>query len=99
MKVSDFESYDGLTIHPNMKIRGAATTKNKGKKYSSLEDAVDAMNEDDDAVSIVRNNKGQFTLHNSQKMMNSGDGGSADGEVFEYFTWTKDDDSDGEESN
>jgi hypothetical protein len=91
LKVSDFESYDGLTIHPNMKIRGAATTKNKGKKFSCLEDAVDAMNEDDETMSIMRNNKGNFTLHSSQKMTDSGEGGSAEGDVFEYFTWTKDD--------
>ena len=76
-KVSKFDSYDGLTIHPNMKIRGGATAKNKGKKFSTLEEAVDEMNEDDDAMSIMRNNKGQFTLHSTQKMINSGDGGSA----------------------
>ena len=88
--LGDFASYDGISAHLGMIVRGSLTTKNKKNKFESLEDAVEAMNEDDDATTIVLDNKGKFTLRSSAKMSKGTETQSP------CMTWVKNDDSDAE---
>ena len=86
--LSDFESFDGLTSNLCMFVKGGFTESNKKNKFDNLDDAIEAMNEDDEAQTIFLDKKGVYTLRKTQKMSKATDSQSP------CIAWTKDDDSD-----
>lgn len=85
--LSDFESFDELTPMLN-KFTGASTktTKNKSKSFATLEEAVDAMNDDDDAGVILLSKNNKFTLHKTPKTIKE-----AKDSQLPCMMWVKDD--------
>ena len=49
------------------------TEDNKSQTFDSLEDAVEAMGDDDEAMAIMMDKKGKFTLRGSQNMVTAKD--------------------------
>ena len=86
--LADFEPFDGLKIHPGMCVRGGFDTKFKKESFDSLEDAVDAMNEDENAMSIHLNKNGEYTLRTTAKLVDAKTNQSP------CVTWVKEDDDD-----
>ena len=99
--LADFETFDGLGIHLGMTVTGGFNTKFKKTEFDSLEDAVDAMNEDSvdsddegshgECMAIHLDKNGKFTIRSSTKMK------EAKSNQSPCVTWMKeDDDSDNE---
>lgn len=84
----DFETFDGLAIHIGMTVRGGFDTKFNKETFETLEDAVDAMNEDEDAMSINLDKNGKFTVRSSGNLV------EAKTNQAPCVTWVKDDDED-----
>ena len=86
--LADFETFDGLAVNLGMTVRGGFDTKFKKETFDSLEDAVDAMNEDENAISIHLDKKGKFTIRSSGKLV------EAKTNQAPCVTWVKEDDED-----
>ena len=86
--LADFEPFDGLKIHLGMCVRGGFETKFKKETFDSLEDAVDAMNEDENAMSIHLNKNGEYSLRTTSKLVEAKTNQSP------CVTWVKEDDDD-----
>jgi len=83
-----FETFDGLKINIGMTVRGGFNTKFKKETFKTLEDAVDAMNEDEDAMSIHLDKKGKYTVRSSATLV------EAKTNQAPCVTWVKEEDED-----
>lgn len=86
--LKEFDTFDGLKINIGMTVRGGFNTKFKKETFDSLEDAVDAMNEDEDAMSIHLDKKGKYTVRSSATLV------EAKTNQAPCVTWVKEEDED-----
>ena len=63
-----FSKFDDMKSYLNKYMRNGLTSKNKSTKFKSLDDAYEAMEDDNEAVAVFLNKKGEFTLRKSCKM-------------------------------
>lgn len=63
-----FTKFDDMKSYLNKYMRSGLTSENKSTKFKSLDDAYEAMKDDDEAVAVFLNKKGEFTLRKSCKM-------------------------------
>lgn len=90
--LGDFEHYEGLSINLGMTVRGGLNTKFAKKTFNSLDEAVDALNEDEDAMGIHLDKNGKFTIRSSDAKLLDAKPSQAP-----CVTWLKDNDDDDEE--
>ena len=69
-----------------MTVRGGLNTKFGKKTFKTLENAVDALNEDEDAMAIHLDKDGKYTIHSSAKLVD------AKASQAPCVTWLKEDD-------
>lgn len=69
--LADFENFDGLSINLGMTVRGGTNTKFGKKTFESLEDAVDALNEVEDAMAIHLDKNGKYTIRGTGKLVDA----------------------------
>ena len=86
--LADFDQFDGLAINLGMTVRGGFNTKFNKETFDNLEDAVDAMNEDEDAMSIHLDKNGKYTIRSSGKLV------EAKTNQAPCVTWVKEEDED-----
>lgn len=86
--LADFETFDGLAINLGMTVRGGFDTKFKKETFNSLEDAVNAMNDDENAMSIHLDKNGKYTIRGTAKLVEGKDNQAP------CVTWVKEDDDD-----
>lgn len=88
--LSDFEEFDGLSINLGMTVRGGTNTKFGKKTFGSLDEAVEAMNEDPTTEAIHLDKNGKYTLRTTVNMS------KAKSNAAPCVTWIKegDDESD-----
>ena len=84
--VADFEQFDGLSINLGMTVKGGLDTSKDKKEYNTLDEAVEALNEHDDAVAIHLDNKNKYTLRSTNKLV------EAKSSQAPCVTWLIDDD-------
>lgn len=84
--LADFESFDGLAINLGMTVRGGLNTKFGKQTFESLEDAVEALNEDEDAMAIHLDKNGKYTIRGTGKLVD------AKANQAPCVTWLKEDD-------
>ena len=73
-----------------MTVRGGFNTKFKKEQFESLEEAVNAMNEDEEAMAIHCDKNGKFTIRTSATLVEAKTAHSP------CVTWVKEEDSDEE---
>lgn len=67
--LGSFKSFDELSEpKPSMFIR-KMTDDNKSETFETLDEAVEAMKDDDEAMAIMMDKKGKYTLRGSQNMV------------------------------
>ena len=99
--LAEFETYDGLGIHLGMTLTGGFNTKFKKTEFDSLDEAVEAMNEDSvdsddesshsECMAIHLDKNGKFTIRSTTKMK------EAKSNQSPCVTWVKEDDDSDEE--
>jgi hypothetical protein len=89
--LADFETFDGLAIHLGMTLVGGFDTKYGKQTFEDLDEAVEALEDDDEAVAVHLDNKGKYTVRSSVKMK------EAKKNQAPTVTWVYEEDEDEEE--